>query len=263
MTRPTARLCATAKAARAFPAAKALAFREQQHLLTHNDLVLFLRPGDFAAHEWRALRQQIAAVPPPPPPSPSQPVASTSKATTPAPPEPDASLRLTYLRPGLVPAILRSIEADKSEHAPTLDTSLLRDASHLAGPLAAITASTLHPPTLHRVLHLVQKFAKIPPPNAPPPAPDAPPLERIRVLSSLLERGQTAADPKRTADVAKLPPVEVLHAQIVGLLSAPGARISGVLSARSSQLARTLEGFKLGLEEAAAPPAPAADAPAS
>lgn len=260
---------------RAFPAAKALAFREQQHLLTNHDLVLFLRPGDFAAHEWRQLRQQIAAVPPPPP----SPSATAQEAASPV-----NDLRLTYLRPGLVPAVIRDLErqqqlrqsraaategsSSSSSSAPpaAIDTSYLADPSHLSGPLAAVTAQTLHPPTLLRVLALLRRFARTPPPNAPPPAPDAPPLERIKVLSSLLER-HTAADPHRTAAVAQLPAIEVLHAQLVGLLSAPGARISGVLSARASDLARTLEGFKVGLEEAQQAQqqaqAPTADSPPS
>lgn len=246
MPRPTLRVqaAATARGARrTFPAAKALAFREQAHLLTHNDLVLFLRPGDFAAHEWRTIRQQIAAVPPPPPAASEGSIPTTTE-------EGSNQLRLTYLRPGLMPAIVRTLQQQRTGTVP--NTSLLSDASHSAGPLAAVTAPTLHPPTLLRVLHLLQTFSRTPPPNAPPPAPDAPPVERLKLLSSLLDQ-TTAADPDQTTKVANLPPLEVLHAQIVGLLSAPGARITGVVSARASELARTLEGFKLGLEEQAAP----------
>lgn len=257
MPRPTLRVQAAAGARRTFPAAKALAFREQAHLLTHNDLVLFLRPGDFAAHEWRTIRQQIAAVPPPPPPSPP---ASEEGSIPTAAAEGNNQLRLTYLRPGLMPAIVRTLQQQRTEGTTTVpDTSLLADASHSSGPLAALTAPTLHPPTLLRVLHLLQTFSRTPPPNAPPPPPpgkDAGPpamVERLKLLSSLLDQ-TTAADPDQTTKIANLPPIEVLHAQIVGLLSAPGARITGVVSARASELARTLEGFKLGLEETAAAP---------
>ncbi|TKA51784.1 hypothetical protein B0A53_05470 [Rhodotorula sp. CCFEE 5036] len=250
MPRPTVRVqAAAAGARRTFPAAKALAFREQAHLLTHNDLVLFLRPGDFAAHEWRTIRQQIAAVPPPP---------ASSEGSIPTTAEGN-QLRLTYLRPGLVPAIVRTLQQQRTQGTAVPDTSLLADASHSSGPLAALTAPTLHPPTLLRVLTLLQTFSRTPPPNAPPPPPpvkgkDAPPIvvERLKLLSSLLDQ-TTAADPDQTTKIANLPPIEVLQAQIVGLLSAPGARITGVVSARASELARTLEGFKLGLEEAAAP----------
>lgn len=162
MPRPTVRVqAAAAGARRTFPAAKALAFREQAHLLTHNDLVLFLRPGDFAAHEWRTIRQQIAAVPPPP---------ASSEGSIPTTAEGN-QLRLTYLRPGLVPAIVRTLQQQRTQGTAVPDTSLLADASHSSGPLAALTAPTLHPPTLLRVLTLLQTFSRTPPPNAPPPPP--------------------------------------------------------------------------------------------
>ncbi|KAK7021824.1 hypothetical protein VNI00_017268 [Paramarasmius palmivorus] len=56
--------------------------------------------------------------------------------------------------------------------------------------------------------------------------------------------------PQGVKDVAELPTLDTLRAQIVDLLSAPGARIAGVLSqAAGGQLARTLEGLKMALEE--------------
>ncbi|GAA5956739.1 hypothetical protein JCM21900_002167 [Sporobolomyces salmonicolor] len=236
---------------RAVPVRKQLLFAEHEHLLTANDLVLFLRPGDFTAQEWRALRGQLAAAAP----------------AAPADPH-EHQLKLTLLRPGLLPALLRSASASafasasasastSTESGPasssssvlaSLDLSHLSTASHLSGPLAVLTSSSLHPPTLSRVLSLLQTFSRTPPPNAPPPAPDAPPLERLELLSSLLEKSQ-AATPQRTKEVGDLPSLDVLRAQIVGLLSAPGARITGVLGARASEVGRTLEGFKKGLEE--------------
>ncbi|BGP20039.1 hypothetical protein JCM10213_000579 [Rhodosporidiobolus nylandii] len=232
---------------RPLPTRKALLAREQLHLLTSNDLVLFLRPGDFAADEWRALRTSLAAIPPPPPAANG--TASPSSSTSPA--DDVDALRLTLLRPGLLPAILRSSESGVSPSAASLDATHLGSDSHLKGPLAVLTAPTLHPPTLSAVLTLLTKFSRTPPANAPPPAPDAPPVERLAVLSSLVER--QAADPERTKKVGELPPLEVLRAQIVGLLSAPGSRITGVLGARAREVGRTLEGFKAGLEEAAKP----------
>ncbi|GAA5934416.1 hypothetical protein JCM1841_000916 [Sporobolomyces salmonicolor] len=248
---------------RAVPVRKQLLFAEHEHLLTANDLVLFLRPGDFTAQEWRALRGQLAPAAP----------------ATNADPH-QHQLKLTLLRPGLLPALLRSASASatasatasasasastSTESGPSsssssvlasLDLSHLSTASHLSGPLAVLTSSSLHPPTLSRVLSLLQTFSRTPPPNAPPPAPDAPPLERLELLSSLLEKSQ-AATPKRTKEVGDLPSLDVLRAQIVGLLSAPGARITGVLGARASEVGRTLEGFKKGLEEQSKGPAEA------
>jgi ribosomal protein L10 len=51
-------------------------------------------------------------------------------------------------------------------------------------------------------------------------------------------------------EVARLPTLDTLHAQIVGLLSSPGMQLAAVLSeASGGKLARTLEGLKKSLEE--------------
>ncbi|GAA5979392.1 hypothetical protein JCM11641_005021 [Rhodosporidiobolus odoratus] len=218
---------------RPLPTRKQLLFREQQHLLTTNQLVLFLRPTDFSSHEWSQLRSQLSlSALPSPSPSPSSSSSSSD-------------LKLTLLRPGLLPALLRS--ASDSFSSP-IDLTHLASDSHLKGPLAVLTSSQLHPPTLAKVLTILSKFSKTPPANAPPAAPDAPPLARLAVLSSLVEA--RAADPEKTVKIGQLPPLDVLRAQIVGLLSAPGSRITGVLGARAREVGRTLEGLKAGLEEA-------------
>jgi ribosomal protein L10 len=51
-------------------------------------------------------------------------------------------------------------------------------------------------------------------------------------------------------DVSKLPTLDTLRAQIVGLLSSPAVQLAAILSeASGGKLARTLEGLKKGLEE--------------
>lgn len=235
--------------ARAVPAHKDLAYRQHAHLLTANDVVLFLRPGEFDAHEWSSLRAQLAALAQP------QPAADV-------PP-----LKLTVLRSGLLAPILRDAReqqasrrhpdkgADRQHSLAALDLSLVDDRSHTSGPVAVLTSPTLHPPTLSKVLALVTKFSQTPSPNQPPPGPKDPPVQRLAVLSSLVER--QAATLERTREVGKLPSIDVLRAQLVGLLSAPGARITGVVGARAQEIGRALEGFKLGLEEQAKPKAEA------
>ncbi|GAA5827566.1 hypothetical protein JCM11251_001736 [Rhodosporidiobolus azoricus] len=239
---------------RPLPVRKSLLYRQHDHLLHSNDLVLFLRPGAFAADEWRTLRAQLAAIPPPPPP------ASTSSPSSSSDPDSAAALKLTVLRPGLLPALLRSASEASStpSSTPPLDLSHLSLPSHLKGPLAVLTSPTLHPPTLSAILTILRKFSRTPAPNAPPLPADAPPVERLEVLSSLVEK--RAASPDRTKTVGDLPPLDVLRAQIVGLLSAPGSRITGVLGARAREVGRTVEGFKVGLEEK---DKPAGEAPAA
>lgn len=56
--------------------------------------------------------------------------------------------------------------------------------------------------------------------------------------------------PQGVRDVSKLPTLDTLRAQIVGLLSAPANQLAGVLSeASGGRLARALEGLRKGLEE--------------
>ncbi len=56
--------------------------------------------------------------------------------------------------------------------------------------------------------------------------------------------------PDGVQQISKLPTLGTLHAQIVGLLSAPATQLAMVLGeAGGGKLARTLEGLKKALEE--------------
>ncbi|GAA5915269.1 uncharacterized protein JCM6883_002379 [Sporobolomyces salmoneus] len=223
----TSRLAGLVQRTRPLPARKQVLYSSTQHLLTSNDLVLFLRPGDFSAQEWRSLRSQIASI--------SQSGGDNS------------STKLTLLRPGLLPALLRS-SSTSSASASSLDLSHLSQSSHLTGPLAVLTCSTLSPPLLSKLLSLVSKISKTPAPNSPPPPPNSPPVERLSVLSSILEK-RVAKTQEETVKVGKLPELDVLRSQLVGLLGMPASRIVGVVGARAREVGRTVEGFKEGLKE--------------
>lgn len=206
-------------------------FNQTALLLSSSPLLLFLRPGDFSAQEWRNLRAAIALVPPPPSSDP-----------------PSASgLKLTVLRPGLLPALLRSPSLPS-----TLSTTHLSLPTHLSGPLAVLTSpNPLHPPTLLALLQILNQFSLSPSPHADPVDPKAKVkpevVERLKLLSSVVER-ETSLGPEATRDVGKLPTLEVLRSMVVGLLSSPAARIVGVVGERARTVGRTVEGFKLGLE---------------
>ncbi|KAM0755971.1 hypothetical protein T439DRAFT_320664 [Meredithblackwellia eburnea MCA 4105] len=222
---------------RPLPARKTVLLQQTQHLLQSSPVVLFLRPGDFSAEEWRTLRAAISAVP-----SPSS-EAPEGAAT--------AQAKLTVLRPGLLPAILRS---------PSLRASLpqthLSSKTHLSGPLAVLTLPSLHPPTLTAVLKIINTFSQSPSRNAPPPDPKAvsknqpppPPIERLELLSSIAQ--DRAFDNEGTKQVGNLPTLDVLRGMLVGLLAMPSSRLVGVLGATGWNLGRTVEGYKLGLEHA-------------
>ncbi len=69
----------------------------------------------------------------------------------------------------------------------------------------------------------------------------------LMVMGALIEGRMFHAE--GVNEVAKLPTLGTLHAQIVGLLSSPGAQLAAVLSeASGGKLSRTLEGLKKSLE---------------
>ena len=237
---PSASLAPTHTRTRPLPQRKQVLFQHHVHLLTSSPAVLFLRPGHFSADEWRALRQGIAALPPS---SPTSAEAGSGSSAEPAKP------KLTLLRPGLLPALLRSEELAAGAK---FDLSLLSDKSHLVGPLCALTLPELSPPTLHKLLALVNKASSTPAPGADPNTPKDDVPARLALLSSLVE--QRALDPAGTARVSLLPGLDQLRAQIVGLLSQPAASLAGVLGARGRDLARTLMGLEEGLKPKEATP---------
>lgn len=136
------------------------------------------------------------------------------------------------------------------------------------GSFALLTLPDFHPPQLKAVLDAMKKSAPPKPPKTPEQlaqeleAKNADPvtpgrrMKRVRqirtpelkLVGALIE-GRVFLK-EGTHDVSKLPSLETLRSQIVGLLGSPAAQLSAVLNqASGGTLARTLEGFKKGLEE--------------
>lgn len=212
---------------RPLPARKVHLFNSHQLLLTSSPLLLFLRPTAFSAHEWSTLRSTLQSL-------------NTTDTDT----DTTTNLKLTVLRPGLLPALLRSSSLS------SIDTSHLSTPSHLSGTLAVLTSPTLHPPTLRSLLKLLSTISSTPSSRSPPLDPKSkllPPLERLPLLSSLLEHRSFGVE--ATTRVGELPGLEILRAQVVGLLSAPAGKLSSVLEQRAKEVGRTLEGLREGLRE--------------
>lgn len=135
------------------------------------------------------------------------------------------------------------------------------------GGLAVLSFPNFNPPQLDAVLRVLSR--RVPPrkpktpeqlaqeakdaadafvPGRRPKRQRPTPIPDLKVVGALIEgRVLQAAEVK---DVAKLPTLDTLRAQLVGLLSAPSAQLAAVLSqASGGQLARTLEGLKKSLEE--------------
>lgn len=141
-------------------------------------------------------------------------------------------------------------------------------AQTVEGGLAVLSLPVFNPPQLQAILRALERNVPKPkPPTAEelrqaaalgaqdPPNPGRRPkrLRKIHepeltVMGALIEGRVFKAEGVK--EVAKLPSLSTLHAQIVGLLSSPGAQLAAVLSeASGGKLARTLEGLKKSLEE--------------
>ncbi|KAF6754227.1 hypothetical protein DFP72DRAFT_899724 [Ephemerocybe angulata] len=136
------------------------------------------------------------------------------------------------------------------------------------GSFAVLQIPSMDPPLLNAVLRAMDRSVPPKPPKTPEEIkaeeaaktadPEQPGrrMKRVRpirtpelkVMGAIIEG--RAFVPAGLQEVAKLPTLETLRAQIVGLLSAPASQIAAVLAqASGGQLARTLEGLKKGLEE--------------
>lgn len=167
-------------------------------------------------------------------------------------PEDRLSARFQIIRPGLFIPVVRKASGKKEGN---------KLSKMLKGPIAALVlGGTLDPPLLSAVLRVVDKAAPALPAAAQAkakskgsddvfePKEKAPAVPRMVVAGAYID-GKVLTN-ARLREVAKLPRLDELRAQIVGLVGAPGSKIAGVLSsAAGARLALTLEGWKRGLEE--------------
>ena len=186
---------------------------------------------------------------------------------TPLTPSDDPSITtppsLTVIRTSIFGAALR-------DYSP-IDANTTKAISNtVENGLAVLSLPSLDPPTLNAILNALQK--SVPPlkpgkvtqvpssKKTPADDPDFVPGRRVKrakptptpelmVMGALIEGRVFKAAAVR--DIASLPTLDTLRAQLIGLISSPANQIAGVLGqARGGQLARTLEGFKKSLEDA-------------
>jgi ribosomal protein L10 len=194
--------------------------------------MLLVQPNNLSVAELSAIRAEIAAVPLPE----GEDVGSRA--------------RLTVVRSGVMKPVLRQAIRDGSSTKAELNGL----ESILSGPLAMLTCPSLSPPYVSRLLSVIDKAlgnrALSPAAQAGKPhTRTANANPRMVPLAAIVE-GNRLVDVPALRDVSKLPDLQTLRAQIVGLLSSPASQLAGVLSmASGGQLSLTLEGRKRQLEE--------------
>lgn len=238
---------------RVFAGKKADLYNWYSNLLhTHKDsAILFLQHEDFTADRLRKLRLDVMTAAQRSAPAPADPIPGTSSLLP----------MLTVVRTNIFGVALRD--------RPGINKSAVKKmVKGTKGSFALLTMSNFHPPQLKAILIAMAKSAPPKKPktqeeieqeqaakNADPTQPGRR-MKRVRpirtpdlkVVGALIEdRVYIKED---VADVSKLPTLDTLRSQIVGLLGSSASQLAAVLvQASGGSLARTLEGFKKGLEE--------------
>ncbi|PPQ64333.1 hypothetical protein CVT26_002216 [Gymnopilus dilepis] len=242
---------------RVFKDKKAFQYNWYSRILRANTTspLLILHHDDFTAERLKKLRGDIAAAAEKTRPSLSSPLPLSPATST------TQQASLTIVRTSIFGAALRDL--------PGVNLAQVeRMINDTPGQYAVLSVPSLHPPQLSAILRAMDRSVPPKPPkteeqikqeleekNADPAQPGRR-MKRVRqvrtpglrLMGAIIENRVLL--PSDVQDVSKLPPLDTLRAQIIGLLSAPAAQLAAVLGeASGGRIARTLEGLKKGLEE--------------
>jgi ribosomal protein L10 len=236
---------------RVFPDKKASQYTWYTSLLqtSVDSPILFLQHHDFTANRLKTLRADINTA--------AQRAVSGEADASPSLPT------LTVVRTSILGVALRDLPGVKR-------SSVKKMVNDTKGSFALLTLPNFHPPQLQAVLRAMEKSVPPKPPKTPEqikqeleaknadPATPGRRTKRVRktkipdlkVVGALIE-GRVFL-PEGVKDVSTLPTLDTLRSQVIGLLGSPASQLAAVLGqASGGSLARTLEGFKRGLEESA------------
>ncbi|WWD16128.1 hypothetical protein CI109_100553 [Kwoniella shandongensis] len=220
---------------RIYTARKTFLWNFYTHLLDRSSLVLVFDHSNLSAGEWSNLRRAINSIP-----RPNKPFDPSSSATTPSETETKdvedrriSPAQLTVIRTGVLSSLASS---SKSPLFP-----------HLKGQRALLTTSDLSPTYLNKIITTVDRtLKKMKRENAPDEK-----QPTLKLVAGLLEGPQgKVMNVEQLVQVGKLPELDVLRAQVVGLLESQPRSLVGVLGqAAGGSLVRTLQGLEKDLKD--------------
>ena len=214
--------------------------------------VLILHHQDFTAKRLKDLRADISTA------FRKSSASLSSPRSSPLAPFPDPTL--TVVRTGIFGAALRKLPNINLQEVESM-------INNQAGSFAVLTFPSFNPPQLNAVLRAMDRSV---PPKRPKtdeelkqeleaknadPAQPGKRMKRVRqirtpelkLMGAILENRVFL--PSGVKDISKLPTLDTLRAQVVGLLGSPATHLAAILSeASGGRLARTLEGFKQSME---------------
>lgn len=256
---------------RVYPARKAFLHAYYSHLLSTSELVLLFSHANLTVAELNKVRRALAKLPPPPS------GAGVGEGKQEGEGEGEKAT-LTITRTGLLSALFPRIPASDATPSPSSSSSSSSSPSasattlpphsrahhlhpslpslqpYLTGPTALLTSPSLSPPYLAKVLQTITRTLKSLKREFPPTIPadvQAAKQPRLTLVAGIMEKNRLL-DIKGVEDVGKLPSLDQLRGQLVGLLEMPQRQLVGVLTqAGGGGLVRTLQGLEEGLRKEA------------
>ena len=213
-----------------FSERKTFLFNKYQRMMRENELVVLFHAENLNVKLLSEIRRQVSHIK-----VPDADLARLEALNHGAPWTWPASA-FTMARTGLLRPVCRR---DTAESIQALEP-------YLHGQMAMLTCPVLSPEYVGKVLRAIERPVTAAANDVDPKSEKKAPL--LRPLVAVAERARVI-DAKRLPAFTQLPNLATLRAQLVGLLSAPGTQLAGVLSqAGGGELAATLEARRRDLE---------------
>ncbi|OCF71646.1 hypothetical protein I204_07706 [Kwoniella mangroviensis CBS 8886] len=219
---------------RIYTARKTFLWNFYSHLIENSNLVLVYDHSNLTAAEWSKIRRSIASIP-----LPQKPYNPLSPPTEEGKPELIEKASLNVVRTGVLASLL------SKSNSPLITSSTSGEDQILVGQRALLSCPSLSPTYLNKILTTMNKTLKgLKRENTPDEKQPS-----LKLISGLLENKHIYNEKQLQTEISKLPELDVLRSQLVGLLQAPQSQLVGVLNqARGGQLVRTLQGLEEGLK---------------
>lgn len=233
---------------RELPLRKQFLMQQYKEVLSNSPVIIFLKPSDFSIEEITRLRVDLSLI--------------KSKTNNASSKENDindvqnSKPKYLFMRAGLLPPLFKEMKSLEA-------TPLLQHLKQHGSNIAALTFPSLDPPTLKSALKAINKLSKTPnarkaqaeaaakgPAAGKAKGPAVPTVqeERLKIITALVEG--KSLNPQEITKLSELPSLEQTLAQLVAVIETPARQIYSMISrAQGQDLVRTLEGFKVGLEE--------------
>ena len=213
-----------------FSERKTFLFNKYQRMMRENELVVLFHAENLNVKLLSEIRRQVSHIK-----VPDADLARLEALNHGAPWSWPASA-FTMARTGLLRPVCRR---DTAESIQALEP-------YLHGQMAMLTCPVLSPEYVGKVLRAIERPVTAAANDVDPKSEKKAPL--LRPLVAVAERARVI-DAKSLPAFTQLPNLATLRAQLVGLLSAPGTQLAGVLSqAGGGELAATLEARRRDLE---------------